>query len=290
MKLHRPLAVVFCLIVSFSVVAQTMVFQGKVIEVLDGSTVVVQTQTKSQFVVKCQAVTTPQPEESFAEVSRQRLSSLVLGQTVSVEYRKPSESGRIVGTIFLNGQDVCLDQIQGGVASFDRESQGELNASTREVYADREARARQSGSGLWARSSALNTAAESSPQVNSPSSSVSDIAPRTTGSTGSTVDVRGYFRKDGTYVAPHKRTAPDGSFDNNWSTVGNVNPYTGKLGTKSWFSRNWWIFPTLGALVGTGFLVRRYSGSSGFGIPCNDGTVSQAQHRQGACSHHGGIR
>jgi hypothetical protein len=26
------------------------------------------------------------------------------------------------------------------------------------------------------------------------------------------------------------------------------------------------------------------------GIPCNDGTVSHSQHRQGACSHHGGIR
>lgn len=24
------------------------------------------------------------------------------------------------------------------------------------------------------------------------------------------------------------------------------------------------------------------------GIPCNDGTVSHAKHRQGSCSHHGG--
>ena len=44
--------------------------------------------------------------------------------------------------------------------------------------------------------------------------------------------VRGYFRKDGTYVAPHYRSAPDGNFWNNWSTKGNVNPYTGKPGTK----------------------------------------------------------
>jgi hypothetical protein len=47
------------------------------------------------------------------------------------------------------------------------------------------------------------------------------------------VSVRGYFRKDGTYVAPHFRSAPDGNFYNNWSTKGNVNPYTGKPGTKS---------------------------------------------------------
>ncbi|MEQ1893761.1 MAG: hypothetical protein ABL998_14550 [Planctomycetota bacterium] len=46
------------------------------------------------------------------------------------------------------------------------------------------------------------------------------------------VHVRGHYRKDGTYVAPHYRSAPDGSFSNNWSTYGNVNPYTGVAGTK----------------------------------------------------------
>lgn len=45
------------------------------------------------------------------------------------------------------------------------------------------------------------------------------------------VSVSGYTRNDGTYVAPHHRSAPDGDFNNNWSTLGNVNPYTGKLGT-----------------------------------------------------------
>ncbi|HEU4583280.1 MAG TPA: hypothetical protein VFS67_33715 [Polyangiaceae bacterium] len=45
--------------------------------------------------------------------------------------------------------------------------------------------------------------------------------------------VRGYVRKDGTYVAPHYRSAPDGNFWNNWSTRGNVNPYTGKPGTRT---------------------------------------------------------
>ena len=42
--------------------------------------------------------------------------------------------------------------------------------------------------------------------------------------------VRGHFRKDGAYVAPHYRTSPDGSFYNNWSTYGNINPYTGEFG------------------------------------------------------------
>ena len=49
---------------------------------------------------------------------------------------------------------------------------------------------------------------------------------------GGSVRVRGYTKRDGTYVPPHYRSAPDGNFYNNWSTKGNVNPYTGKEGTR----------------------------------------------------------
>ncbi|ABP60020.1 hypothetical protein Ent638_1339 [Enterobacter sp. 638] len=51
-------------------------------------------------------------------------------------------------------------------------------------------------------------------------------------SKGSNVHVNGYFRSNGTYVQPHYRSAPDHNFYNNWSTKGNTNPYTGKIGTK----------------------------------------------------------
>jgi hypothetical protein len=43
--------------------------------------------------------------------------------------------------------------------------------------------------------------------------------------------VKGYFRSDGSYVAPHYRTNPDSSRMNNWSSETNINPYTGKQGT-----------------------------------------------------------
>jgi hypothetical protein len=48
-----------------------------------------------------------------------------------------------------------------------------------------------------------------------------------------TVHVRGFTTKNGTYVAPHVRTSPDSSKLNNYSTKGNVNPYTGQTGTRS---------------------------------------------------------
>lgn len=45
--------------------------------------------------------------------------------------------------------------------------------------------------------------------------------------------VPGYVRKDGTYVQPHYRSAPDSSPYNNWSTQPNVNPHTGQPGTRT---------------------------------------------------------
>lgn len=52
------------------------------------------------------------------------------------------------------------------------------------------------------------------------------------GSHGSRVGVKGYTKKNGTYVAPHTRSAPNHSKRDNWSSRGNVNPTTGKTGTK----------------------------------------------------------
>jgi hypothetical protein len=44
--------------------------------------------------------------------------------------------------------------------------------------------------------------------------------------------VSGYTKKNGTHVAAHERSTKDGTKQNNWSTKGNVNPDTGKAGTK----------------------------------------------------------
>lgn len=47
------------------------------------------------------------------------------------------------------------------------------------------------------------------------------------------VHVNGYTRSNGTYVAPHERSAPNSTTYDNYSTKGNTNPYTGQPGTKS---------------------------------------------------------
>jgi hypothetical protein len=54
-----------------------------------------------------------------------------------------------------------------------------------------------------------------------------------TGSSRSSTRVGGYTRGNGTRVAPYRRTTRDRSFNNNYSTKGNFNPFTGKAGTQT---------------------------------------------------------
>jgi hypothetical protein len=43
--------------------------------------------------------------------------------------------------------------------------------------------------------------------------------------------VHGYYRSNGTYVRPYYRSSPNGTVQDNFSYRGNINPYTGKVGT-----------------------------------------------------------
>jgi len=43
--------------------------------------------------------------------------------------------------------------------------------------------------------------------------------------------VHGYTRRNGTYVQGYNRSNPDNTVTNNYSYYGNVNPYTGMVGT-----------------------------------------------------------
>jgi hypothetical protein len=54
-----------------------------------------------------------------------------------------------------------------------------------------------------------------------------------TGSNSNSHPVQGYTTNSGNYVAPHRQTNPNGTQRDNYSATGNVNPYTGAVGTRS---------------------------------------------------------
>jgi hypothetical protein len=97
---------------------------------------------------------------------------------------------------------------------------------------------------------------------------------RKAGGGGGHVHVSGYHKRDGTYVQPHHRTAPDRTKLNNWSHSGNVNPYTGKVGTNTDTSPNY----RGGATT--------HSGHSGGYTNHASGGYTQPQYQQPIGSHY----
>lgn len=45
--------------------------------------------------------------------------------------------------------------------------------------------------------------------------------------------VNGYTKSNGTVVQGHYRSSPNNTRYDNWSSRGNVNPYTGRVGTRN---------------------------------------------------------
>jgi hypothetical protein len=54
-----------------------------------------------------------------------------------------------------------------------------------------------------------------------------------TGSNPNSHTNSGYTTSTGTYVQPHQQTNPNSTARDNYSTSGNVNPYTGAVGTRN---------------------------------------------------------
>lgn len=54
-----------------------------------------------------------------------------------------------------------------------------------------------------------------------------------TGSNPNSHPVQGYTTNSGTYVPPHQQTNPNSTQTDNYGTRGNVNPYTGAVGTRT---------------------------------------------------------
>ncbi|WP_078864258.1 hypothetical protein [Streptomyces sp. AcH 505] len=54
-----------------------------------------------------------------------------------------------------------------------------------------------------------------------------------TGSNSQNHPVGGYTTQRGTYVQPYQATNPNRTQYDNYSTRGNVNPYTGQVGTRT---------------------------------------------------------
>ena len=135
------------LLVAQTAAADTL--SGRVVSVANGDTLTVLDQDREQHKVRLSGIDAPEKSQPFGQRSKQSLSDLSYGRSVSVEWRKRDRYRRIVGRVLEGGRDVNFEQVRRGMAWHYKYYQGEQDAD-RARYADAEIEARTARRGLWA--------------------------------------------------------------------------------------------------------------------------------------------
>jgi endonuclease YncB( thermonuclease family) len=135
--------------------AQQQTITGKVVDVSDGDTITVLDDSNKQHKIGLEGIDAPESNQDYGSRAKQSLSDLVFGKTVTVISSKKDKYGRVLGKVTLDGKNINQEQIDRGMAWFDRAYQAELPANVAAVYELREARAQQEKRGLWADASPI---------------------------------------------------------------------------------------------------------------------------------------
>lgn len=124
--------------------------KGKVVGVTDGDTVVVLDDQHQNHRVRLAGIDAPEKHQAHAERAHQQLAGWVHGRQVLVHHDHKDRYGRVVGQVWVNGQDINLAMVQHGWAWHYRAYAQEQSPEDRVRYAHAEQHARLARSGLWA--------------------------------------------------------------------------------------------------------------------------------------------
>ena len=116
---------------------------GKVISVIDGDTIRILTPDKHNIKIRLACIDAPEKRMPFGKKSKYHLSDLIFGKQVTVITHGRGTHGRIIGTIYLNGIDINLEQVKSGMAWVYKKYCHE------QKYYDVEEQARKNKLGLW---------------------------------------------------------------------------------------------------------------------------------------------
>lgn len=121
---------------------------GRVVGVASGDTITVLGQDHEKRKIRLSGIDAPEIAQPFGSRSKQSLSDLAYGRTVSVDWWR-DRNRRIVGKVLEGGRDVNLEQVRRGMAWHYKQYQGEQDAVDRERYTEAESGARMARHGLW---------------------------------------------------------------------------------------------------------------------------------------------
>lgn len=121
---------------------------GKVVDVLDGKTIVIEPQPKVQIKIELQFIEIPEVEQPLHTTVKDHLSNMVLGKIVEFEPQNLNNA-KPIGKVLLNGVDVSQQMLRDGAAWYAVNEQKYQNASQSQNYLSNEDQAKAEKRGVW---------------------------------------------------------------------------------------------------------------------------------------------
>lgn len=122
-------------------------FGGRVIEVIDGKTFVIQLQS-GKITAVLQYVEIPEPEQPLYQTVKQHLQNLVLDKMVEFQPRIVM-SDRTIGQLLVKNVDISQQMLRDGAAWYSVAEKNGQEANQRVVYQNNEEEAKAEQRGVW---------------------------------------------------------------------------------------------------------------------------------------------
>lgn len=141
-KRYSFLVTIVLLCFSCNILAQK--FQVKVVKISDGDTFTAINRDNLQLKFRIWGIDAPEKKQAFGTKSKEYLSSLIFGETITVDVQKQDGWGRYIAYVFTpDNKDVGTEMLKAGMAwQF-------IEYDKSEEYKKAELQARKSKKGLW---------------------------------------------------------------------------------------------------------------------------------------------
>ncbi len=134
---------------SATVPSNISLIEGTVVLVYDGDLISIETKDKKVYSIWLQGIDAPEAKQNFGKRSKKALADMILDKEVKVVVHRKDSLDRYIGSVYVDGQDVSLKQLESGMAWYLKANGYQQPAEERKRYAQAELKARAEKTGLW---------------------------------------------------------------------------------------------------------------------------------------------
>jgi endonuclease YncB( thermonuclease family) len=111
---HAFLVATLWLLLVFTAHAETLT--GRVVKVADGDTITLLDASRVQHKIRISGIDAPERKQPFGAASKKNMSDLSAGNQAKAICYKRDRYKRLICTVYVNGEDVALAQLDAGLA------------------------------------------------------------------------------------------------------------------------------------------------------------------------------